>query len=139
MCYSSIARPFQIFFQWIEIPSWLLVINYFLHIGDFCGSCCQEGNRRLENLKWFAYRYNVSWILWSAATEGVNFGVTIHYNLYAAAAQMANRCWMLAGSPSELYFFPLPTIPIAEMKEKNNKVEKLQNEAIKMIKGMIQY
>lgn len=51
---------------------------------------------------------------------------------------MANRCWMLAESPSELHFF-LSTIPIAEMKERNNEVEKLRNEAIKMIKGMIEY
>lgn len=45
---------------------------------------------------------------------------------------------MLAGSPAELHFF-LPKIPIAEMKERNNKVEKLQNEAIKMIKRMTEY
>lgn len=63
-----------------------------------------------------------------------NLGIAIHYHLYAAVPQMANRCLMLARSP-----FFLPKIPIDEGKERNNNVEKLQNEAIKMIKGMIVY
>lgn len=34
--------------------------------------------------------------------------------------------------------FFIPKILITEMKKRNNRVEKLQNEAIKMIKGMVE-
>lgn len=93
--------------------------------------CCQEDNRVQKILNDLSTDRTKVEFSGSAATHRTNLGVIIHYNLYAAAAQMADRCPMLAVSPSELHLF-LPKIPTAEMKERNNKVEKLQNEAIKM-------
>ena len=61
--------------------------------------------------------------------------VTLYHHFYAAAAQMANRCWLWLEVHQTAFF--LPKILTAEMKERNNK--KLQNETIKMIRVMSGY
>lgn len=135
---SSFIILIRFFFKELEFLSDFSLVIFSSTLETSIAPCCQECNRVqkiLNNLPKIQYKFNFLGQL-PRTEKTLEFLSTIIYmQLQPKWPTDAECSWKFIRTA----FFFLPKILIAEMKERNNKVEKLQNEAIKMIKGVMEY